>query len=328
MRNGILALLVLALSTATASAQGWAEKMFGGKEGLKHDFGTVARNSQLVHPFRITNIYAVPMNITEIKSGCGCVTATAAKMTLEPRESTTIEVRMDARLFAGFKTVGVRVTVGPNFISSAELRVSAHSRTDILFNPGQVSFGTVTRGQTPTQVIDVEYTGSLRWEVTDVVTGDAPYTVQAKETYRQPGRARYRLSVTMKANAPVGTLKHDVYLKTNDPSSPLVGVLVESHVQAALSVSPPAHKLGTVKVNAPVVRRVVMRGNRPFRVLGVEGLGEGITLNAPLSPTESVVQTVLFKCQFTTPGELHRALKIKTSLQGAPVVVTIDATVK
>src|SRR5207244_2165563 len=191
-----------------------------------------------VHRFPVTNIYAVPMTITDIKSGCGCVTASAGKMVLAARESTTIEVRMDARRFTGAKTVGVRVSVGPDFVSSAELRVTANSRADIVFNPGQVSFGAVARGQTPTQMIDVEYAGALRWEVKEVVKSEAPYTVTVKELYRRPGQVGYRLSVTMKADTPAGALKHDVYLKTNDPAAPLVPVLIEANVQAVLTVSP------------------------------------------------------------------------------------------
>src|SRR5579875_457338 len=123
-RHALIALFVAAFGTAPASAQSaWAEKMF--KNGLSHDFGSVPRGAQLSHRFVITNIYAVRMEITNITPGCGCVTANPAKRVLEPRESTTIDVTMDARRFTGLKTVGITVTVGPDYISSAQLRVSA-----------------------------------------------------------------------------------------------------------------------------------------------------------------------------------------------------------
>src|SRR5215207_8533712 len=171
MARWTVALLMLAVGPAMVSAQGWAEKMFrdGDKLVLSHDFGTIARGTQLKHSFKLTNIYAVRMEITSIKSGCGCVTATAGKRVLEPRESTTLEVTMDGRRFNGAKTVSVRVTVGPEFISTAELKVIANSRSDVVFNPGEITFGTVSRGQTPTQTLDVEYAGQLRWEVSDAV---------------------------------------------------------------------------------------------------------------------------------------------------------------
>jgi hypothetical protein len=330
MRNRFLALAALAILTASASAQGWAEKMF--PEGLTHDFGTVARGTQLLHKFKITNIYAVRMEITSIKSGCGCVTASAAKLVLEPRESTTIEVRMDARRFSGPKSVGIRVTVGPEYINSAQLTVTANSRADVVFNPGQVSFGTVTRGQVLTQTIDVEYAGKLPWQVTEVVAKDVPYSVSITELYRQPGRlggagkVGYRLSATLKEDAPVGTLTHHVYLKTNDSASPLVPVLIEANVQSALTVTPKTLSLGNVKTATALTRRVVVRGNRAFRVTGIEGTGDGIELGAELPGKDAEVQFVTFKCQFDTPGAFKREVKIKTSLQDAPVVVSIEGT--
>lgn len=322
MRTIYLALLALFLSAAAAPAQGWAEKMF--KDGLTHDFGTIARGTQLKHSFKITNIYAVRMEITSIKSGCGCVSATAAKRVLEPREATTVEVSMDGRRFAGPKTVTVRVTVGPEFISTAELKVSANSRADVVFNPGEVNFGTVAQGQTPTQTIDVEYAGIVKWQVSDVVIGGAPYTATVKELYRRPGQVGYRLGVTMKAGAPVGVLKHTLYLKTNDQASPMVPVLVEANVQSALSVTPSTLNLGKVSTGVALTRRVVVRGGKIFKVTEVEGTGNGIELGMPLAGSESEAQFVTFKCTFDRPGPFRRELKIKTNLQSTPLVVVIE----
>jgi hypothetical protein len=295
------------------------------KDGTSHDFGSVPRGAQLFHRFTITNIYAVRMEITGVKSGCGCVSATAAKRVLEPRESTTIDVNMDARRFTGAKTVGIRVTVGPEYTSSAELKVTANSRADIVFNPGQVSFGAVTLGQAATQTIDVEYAGVLNWQVSEVIAKDAPVDVTIKELYRRPGQVGYQLQVTLRPDAPVGNLKHDLFLKTNDPASPLVPVLVEATVQSAVTVSPSRLSLGVVKKGEPLVRRVVVRSAKAFQVLDVAGAGGDITVEK--SATASPVQTVTFKCKFDNPGAFKRELKIKTDLQDVPVPVVIEGTV-
>ena len=323
--HALLALFVVALGGAPASAQSaWAEKMF--KEGLSRDFGSVPRGAQLSHRFVITNIYAVRMEITSIKPGCGCVAANPVKRVLEPRESTTIDVTMDARRFTGLKTVGIDVTVGPDFISTARLTVSANSRADIVFNPGQVSFGTVTRGQKASQVIDVEYAGVLDWQVTEASAKDLPVEVSLGELYRRPGQVGYRVRVTLKADAPIGALKGDLFLKTNDPASPLLPVLVEGVVQSNLTVAPATISLGSVKIGETLTRRVVVRGNKPFRVLGVEGLGEDMKLDPPPSAAPAPVQVVSFKCVFRKAGDFKHEAKIKTDLQDAPVVVTIEGS--
>jgi hypothetical protein len=333
MRNAILPLIflgavVLAYGPTTPPTRGqnsaWAEKMF--KDGTVHDFGSVPRGAQLHHKFTITNIYAVRMEVTSVQSGCGCVTATVAKRVLEPRESTTLDINMDGRRFTGPKTVIVRVTVGPEFVSTAEIRVSANSRGDIVFNPGQVSFGTVPRGQTPTQTIDIEYAGTLPWEVKEVLVPPGfPFTVTSRPLYRRPGQVGYQLAVTLKADAPAGPLKEDIHLKTNDPATPLVPVLIEANVLAALTVSPATLALGTIKASDTLTRRVVVRGSRPFRVTGVDG-GAEVTLSATPSTSAAVVQTVTLKCQFTQPGDFRRAVKILTDLPEGAVTVTVEGT--
>src|SRR5205814_8796886 len=62
--------------------------------------------------------------------------------------------------------------------------------------------------------------------------------VEHKDLYRKPGQVGVQLKVTLKADAPPGALKEFVYLKTNDPASPMVPVLVEAHVLASVTVSP------------------------------------------------------------------------------------------
>jgi hypothetical protein len=324
MRKALVSLALVVLTAAPAAAQAWAEKMF--KDGLSHDFGTVPRGAELFHRFTLTNIYAVRMEITNVNSGCGCVTATPAKRILEPRESTTIDLTMDARRFTGPKTVTVRVSVGPEYVSTAELKVTANSRADVVFNPGQVNFGSVAQGQAAEQTLDVEYAGTLNWTVSDAVVGkDQPLQATAAEWYRRPGQVGYKVKVTLKADAPVGALREYVYLKTNDPAGATVPVLVEATVQPALTVTPSALNLGAVKAGEALTRRVVLRGGKPFRVLSVEG-GDGVAA-ADLAATPAAVQTVTLKCQFGQTGDLKRVLKIKTDLQEAPVVVVVEGSV-
>src|SRR3954447_5095811 len=165
MRQAVLALLALAAAAPTTCAQGWANKLF--KNQTTHDFGTVPHGAQLLHRFPITNIYAVPLEISQVRVSCSCVTAAPSKRVLQPRESGTIDVTMDARRFKGAKTVTVYVSDRPTFVSTAELKVSAVSRADVVFNPGQVNFGSVAQGQTPAQPVDVEYAGTFDWHLTE-----------------------------------------------------------------------------------------------------------------------------------------------------------------
>ena len=103
MRMAFVALIALAtLAPATASAQAWAEKMFRDKDGkdnpLIHDFGNVPRGAQLVHRFKITNIYAVDMEVTNLKPSCGCGSAKATKLSYRQVAPSTIASLSNRRM--------------------------------------------------------------------------------------------------------------------------------------------------------------------------------------------------------------------------------------
>ena len=97
--------------------------------------------------------------------------------------------------------------------------------------------------------------------------------------------------------------------------------------RAALSVAPDVLSLGTVNAGEPLLRRVLVRANRPFRVTNVEGLGGGITLGVAPLDTPATVQIVTFRCLFTDVGDFEKKLQIKTDLPEAPPTVTIHGTV-
>jgi hypothetical protein len=116
-------------------------------------------------------------------------------------------------------------------------------------------------------------------------------------------------------------------LKTNDPASPVVPMLVEANIQASLTIVPSTVALGSLKMGEKVSRRVVVRGAKPFKILAIEGLGEGI--EADLPPTAAAVQIVTLKYQSAQACELHRQLRIKTDLDNnTSANVTVEGKVE
>jgi hypothetical protein len=328
MRQALLALAIWATLHSAAAAQNtaWAQKLFAGP--ASHDFGTCPHGAKLKHRFPMKNIYAVPLQITDLRTSCRCLTATASKGTLKPQEEGYIDILMDAATFKGPKTITVYVTVGPEFVSTAALVISANARSDVTFNPGELDFGLVPTGQTPTRVIDVEYAGVLDWQVVEVVKNkNAPFDVSIRETYRQTGRllrngkVGYQMLVTLKPGAASGPFRQEIPLKTNDPQSPVLTVEVSGNVQASLAVLPSSVNFGALKLGQSESRKVIVRGSRAFRIASVEGAGGGVTTDLPQSVSASHVIEV--RCQPTKAGRFERQLRIRTD-QGETVTLTVQ----
>lgn len=326
-----LVILVCGFSWSSASAQGWAEKMF--KEGLIHDFGVVPRGAQLLHKFPITNIYAVPMEITSLRPGCSCITASYSKKVLEPGETATVDIRMNAALFQGPKGVIITVGVGPEFISQADIKVSAISRADVVFNPGEINLGTVPKGRQPTAKVDVEYAGVLPWAVTELSLGNLPVTGTFKELYRRPAGGTspagvgYEVTITLKGDAPQGSIKDFIYLKTNDTKTPLLPLLVTGMVAADVSFTPEKLSLGDFRAGEPLNRRLVGRGIKPFSIVRVELPDNEVQTSSTLPSPEAMVQTLGFVVRGEKLGPYRKEIKIHTNLSSTPFSYIIEGNV-
>jgi len=333
MRKLVLVLTAISLSAGRAPAQtpsqAWADKLFMNK--TTHDFGTVAHGAQLKYSFPVKNIYAVPLEFTVVRPGCGCVTAAPSKKVLQPQEEATLDITMNTRVFTGAKNVTVYVTVGPEYISTAALHVTAVARSDVVFNPGEVNFGVVAQGQQPVQTVDISYAGTLNWQINKVIKpADAPVDVTMEEVNRkppvgnQPGQVSYRMTVKLAGDAPAGALKHDLLLKTNDPASETLIVAVEGNVQSALRVVPNQVNFGSLRLGETKTYIVQVLGARPFRITDIKTDGKEISADLPQQALPSHKLTI--RCQPQTLGELRRTLTIVTDLEkGASVTVTVQA---
>jgi hypothetical protein len=329
MRKVVLALLtaVLVPQTGVAQTTAWADKLFGGT--TTHDFGVVPKGAQLKHTFQMTNIYSVDLEITQIRVSCSCLTAKASTTLLKPNETATVEINMDGRQFSGPKTIRIYISVGPKYVSTAILTVTANSRQDVVFVPGELDFGNVARGQALTRTIDVEYVGSLDWYVKEIVkSAAAPFELKVEELPRQPNqppRRGYRLLATLKPDATPGPFKQEILLKTNDPASPVLTFNVLGTIQATLSVSPASLAISDLRVGESQTKKVIIRADRSFHILGIDGLGDGITAEVPDREDSTMILSVTIAP--TKAGEFRRQLTIRTDLDKESASVTIQGDV-
>lgn len=300
-------------TTSPAPAEG---KMFG---ELTHDFGMVPRGSQLLHRFQWRNTSDKPMELVEYQRSCGCTTVTISPKVVEPGTLGTIDMLMDTKPFAGEKTVNLSLVFGPGKLVSAQFQVKAFSRGDIVYNPGQFNFGVINEGATPTGLLDIEYAGAFDFKITGVAEKPPGVDVKVTESYRRPGSVGYHISTTMLADIASGDYKQTIQLRTNDPNNPILPVLVDATVRSSLTVVPDKLYYGTVKAGGIMNRRVTLRAALPFKVLAVEGQGNGVTVAVP--QTTASVHSLLIQWRPIESGEMHTELRIRTDSEKFPVVI-------
>jgi hypothetical protein len=299
---------------------------------ITHDFGDVPHGTVCTHTFKITNIYDVPMQVVEVRKSCTCLDFVPVAKVMQPNETADFTVTMNAGKFVGANTQTFYVTVGPKYVSTAVIRVSANSKTDVTLNPGAVAFGTVAPGAKASLSVKLEYKGRSRdWKVTDVAAPpQGAVTAQIAETDRGGllrGGAEYLLTVSLKPNVAPGPITEQITLRTNDPTNPLIQVAVTGMVAAPLEVAPARVKIDSISVGQTAAQRVLIRAAKPFKVLSVDGAGAGVAVELPSTAgTPLPVQVVTVKFDPAKPGLVSRDLTFKTDLDGgAAVTIPVEA---
>lgn len=308
----------------------WANKFFvqaNTPAVITHDFGTVPQGTLLTHKLTITNIYDAPMQIIDVRKSCTCLDAVTPQQVLQPHETAEITLTMNTAKFSGANAQSFFVTFGPQFVSTAVIRVSATSRSDVTLSPGQVNFGVVAPGAKPTQSVSVKYSGKQKdWKITGAAAVNGPYDVQIKEArggLLGLGSPEYTITVSLKEGAAAGPLAETISLKTNDASAPVVQLAVTGTVQAPVTVSPGVVNFGPLKVGKPAQQKVMVRATKPFQVQPLAETPEGFSVEA--FPTAVPMQVVTVNFTPKAAGKVAKLLTLQTDL--GPVTVTIEGDV-
>jgi Protein of unknown function (DUF1573) len=306
-------LLTALLGVAShANAQTKADGMF---DELSRDFGSVPRGQVVTHPFRIVNTTKQPVHIASVRVSCGrCSSARALKTTLQPGEETAILATMDTNQFVNTKSITIWVLFDQPRVEEVRLWVQANSREDVTFSPDNIAFGKVKGGTTQESKITITFLGGTQTQIQELKSDSNYVQAVMKEVKRQNGESAYEVTAKLRKDTPAGKWYTDIWLKTNNPAMPKLRVPVTVEVEAALSVNPSSVSLGQIKAGTETDRKVIIRGVRPFRIIGITGTDKQLQVRQANNESKTVhILTVTLNPD--EPGDLTRIIRVQTDLK-------------
>jgi len=308
---------------AQAQSNAWARKMFN---KTKHDFGVVARGSDVQYRFKIKNIYKQTVHIADVKTTCGCSAASPTKRTLKTFETSEVVVTMNTQRFSRRKDTNLIVTFDRPLYAKVTIPITAYIRTDVVITPGSVNFGAVDEGTPAEKTISITYAGRSNWKINKVKIGNRHLTAKLTETNRRGGRVQYSLTLQLDGSVPVGSLRDQITLVTDDANSPYVPVRVLARVESEFTAT--ASSLGTVQAGQPKVFNVVVRGRKSFQIEKIDCTNSPDCFQAKISEQSRRIHVV--PVTFTPPekeGLFRETLNIKIAGRDQPVTLEISGRI-
>ena len=262
--------VMIVMALVSPLSAGETEKFFSERS---KDFGTVPFGAAQVHQFKITNTSKQVVRIASARVSCGCTTASIPVNTLNPGDSTYLTASMDTKRFVGHKEVIIYVTFA-NPAEEVTLSVKANrndnfSKTAELITMAQARKGGVSAGSMQvTMRNDPNFTLNASTNTDFVVA-------TAKLLKRERFEVVYEVATELKPGLDVGTWTTDVMLSSNNASVGSFNIPVTVEIVAPITATPAQVQFPSVKVGDSKELVVVVKGDKPFKIVEVKG-GDGL----------------------------------------------------
>ena len=273
--------------------------------------------------FQIKNIYEEDAHISSVRSSCGCTTPELTKADLKTFETGELIADFNTRDFLGHKSATLTVTFDRPYPAEVQLQISGVIQGDVVLEPGALNLGTIDLGKGTERRLRVSYVGRENWKIVDVKTLDPHFEVEITELARAPGKIVYDLLVRLTKDAPVGYIKDQLVLVTNDPRAAELPVDLEGRVISDITISPSQLFIGVVHPGQKVTKKLVVRGKKPFKIIDVKCPDKSFEIDAPKDARAVHLIPVVFTAG-DDPGRIAQKISILTD-QGDNVVQAFTA---
>lgn len=298
-----LAITATLLSAQTVSAQvGWAEQLV---DTQRIDFGVVATGAETSRTVTIRNTTTATVHISGVSTACTCAQAGQPSTNLlQPGQEATIELRLNTVQFSKKRDTSMTIVFDSPQYASVTIPVSAYIRTDVVFEPGIVRFGSVDFGAGAEVTVNVAYAGRPDWSINDIKIGHKDLTATLREVQRSGGRVDYALTMKLSPLARPQRLRDLITLVTDDAANPYVPLMVEGVVVPDISISPETVSIRPLSPGQTTTVKVVIRGKKAFLIEDINCVGMSDCFKVKLSDKPNVLHVV--DIEFVAPNKPGR----------------------
>lgn len=237
------------------------------------DAGEVRSGVPLAHRFAFRNTGPLPVEITEVRGSCGCLTPKLEARLLQPGEEGAVQLSVNTLgQAAGPHRWKVTLTYRTgDTVFVTPLQFTARVVTEVSVQPASL---TVFADQPVTQDLVLSDRRPRPLAVTEVRATSPTIQAAVAGEYRDPaGRLVRRIRVQVSSDCPEGRHDETICLETDDPqyTELRVPVTVVKRSRQALAISPSQLQVEVPSGQKAASKLVILRDreNRPVVVEGV-----------------------------------------------------------
>jgi len=235
------------------------------------DFGSEDNEGKVQHEFTVMNVGTGTLEISNVKSSCGCTVAELAKKSLAPGEETKVAVTFNLQGKQGPQTKVISVSSNDPDVPVYKLELKGNAVAAIEVEPRFINYGNVVDELLPPQTVKI---ASNKPDITFNVTGSTPSDAAsfATEVKTIEAGKKYEVVVTNIKPLPAGIAQGVINVATDDPKRQTIPVRYHATIVGDLDVAPSQINIRLTEDGVPTQQymRVAAGKVKTFKILSVE----------------------------------------------------------
>jgi hypothetical protein len=280
------------------------------------DFGQQQNNQTIEHTFVIRNEGDATLDITNVRSSCGCTVGNVSTRSVPPGGTSEITGLYNLRGRRGTQRSVLTVESNDPANPRAALTMGGVALQELAVRPDRVFFGQVNSGETTTREIEVFGLVDKPFEITAMRFDSEHFAARIREP---SAPHHYVVDVDVRAPQQAGMIQDILQVHTTHPQFPVLHVAVNAQVAGALTYAP--NNISLLAGHAtPVTRYIVIRPGavRDFEITEVVPPQDDIRVQVLNLPNQG------YRIQLTNllPSEelAGKSVRIHTSVESMSVI--------
>ena len=278
------------------------------------DFGAIAQGAPVEHLFTINNAGSDPLKIERLNPSCGCTAASLSAQIIDPGNSATIRTVFDTTGFQGYKVKTVRVYSNDPQQPSIVLTLKGSVIPDVVVDPPRIFFGNVKKGSAASITVTVAGSEQNTVKILDVDSRSSDLVLKVEDTKTDHGSGK-KITVNLKEDLPVGTIRSRIAVKTSSEKNPVVQIPIFAKIVGEVQMVPADVSFGLIEgpLSLDAIQRVALESSagHPVRILSAESDNPAVAVDAN-SPEDGSKNELLVRLKQGTSGMIRALVTVVT----------------
>lgn len=245
-----------------------------------HDFGVVTGLKDVEHTFHIENTGDADLQISGVRTTCGCTTTKLEQQTIAPGGKVPLGVTVSLRGRTGKQNKPVFVQSNDPAMPQYKLEISCEIVPDIAVQPASLSFGSLRPGEPASRTVELRAREGVRFAVKSVETNQTAFFSLKLETVEEGVCYKLTAEILPDALEKGGAMVSQVMVQTDYAGCPRVEVPVNVFIERDIMAIPTQLVLAPAAGSTePVARYILVRssGDKPIDLVDIGLPGTNMT---------------------------------------------------